>query len=283
MERLPGRVAGGVPTRRHRRTRSSSTRGARRGAGLLQRGARLLGRLALRGHPGDLQGPGDVLVGEHAGRPTSRAARGRAHLRRRREFTRLFGPLGAPAPRPHPAARLHLRRRSRPRRIDALEPDVRRLAVGMIERIAAAGRADLVDRPRLRASGARDLPAASACPTTTCRWSKQWAASRVMLNFGDLPVEEQVRPRREPGRVLALLRGPRRVALRAAAGRPHRRVWRRSTSAGRPVDLDRRDGRADPHPALRRPRDDHGAARRGAEGAARASADAGRSCATIRR
>ena len=44
---------------------------------------------------------------------------------------------------------------------------------------------------------------------------KEWAASRVYLNFGDLPVEEQVEHARQPRALLALLPGARRVALRA--------------------------------------------------------------------
>ena len=71
--------------------------------------------------------------------------------------------------------------------------------------------------------------------------------------------------------VLALLRRPRRGELRAAARRPHRRRWRASTSKATSRSRRERDRRPDPHPAVRRARDDDVAARRGAQGAARAA------------
>src|SRR5262249_18739681 len=77
------------------------------------------------------------------------------------------------------------------KRIAALEPEVRELTVAAIERFADRGRADLV------AQLARDLPAhvifrLIGVPDQDVPRVKEWALSRVYLNFGDISEEEQV-------------------------------------------------------------------------------------------
>src|SRR4051794_12903837 len=79
-----------------------------------------------------------------------------------------------------------------PRRIASLEPEVRALTVAAIERFQSRGRADLV------AELARDLPAhvifrLIGVPDADVPRVKEWALSRVYLNFGDISEEEQVR------------------------------------------------------------------------------------------
>jgi len=78
-----------------------------------------------------------------------------------------------------------------PRRIAALEPDVRALTVDAIARFASRGHADLV------AELARELPALVifrllGVPPDDVPQVKAWALDRVALNFGDVSVEEQV-------------------------------------------------------------------------------------------
>ena len=68
---------------------------------------------------------------------------------------------------------------------------MRELAVGMIDRMAPRGRADWV------AELTYDLPALVifillGVPETDVEPVKRWARSRLYLNFGDLPAEEQV-------------------------------------------------------------------------------------------
>src|SRR5262249_31263444 len=77
------------------------------------------------------------------------------------------------------------------KRIAALEPEVRELTVAAIERFADRGRADLV------AQLARDLPAhvifrLIGVPDQDVPRVKEWALSRVYLNFGDISEEAQV-------------------------------------------------------------------------------------------
>ncbi len=80
----------------------------------------------------------------------------------------------------HPAAH----RRARARRPQARDRDDRALRVRGPRRSR--------HRPGLRAARPRGLPARRG-PRLRRPMVKQWAASRVMLTFGDLPVEEQVR------------------------------------------------------------------------------------------
>jgi cytochrome P450 len=78
-----------------------------------------------------------------------------------------------------------------PRRIAALEPDVRALTVDAIRAFAGRGHADLV------AELARELPALVifrllGVPPEDVPQVKAWALDRVALNFGDVSVAEQV-------------------------------------------------------------------------------------------
>ncbi len=78
-----------------------------------------------------------------------------------------------------------------PRRVAAMEPDVRAMTLGMIERFERRGSADLV------ADLAFELPALVifhllGVPEHDVPLVKEWARSRVALNFADTPAGEQV-------------------------------------------------------------------------------------------
>ena len=78
-----------------------------------------------------------------------------------------------------------------PRRVASLEPEIRRLVSVMIDSFADRGRADLVTEL------AHELPALVifrmlGIPDADVPRVKEWAQSRVYMNFGDRPAEEQV-------------------------------------------------------------------------------------------
>jgi cytochrome P450 len=78
-----------------------------------------------------------------------------------------------------------------PRRVAVLEPEIRDIAVRMIEQMARLGRGDWV------AGLAYDLPALViflllGIPDTDVPSVKAWAQSRIYLNFGNLPEAEQI-------------------------------------------------------------------------------------------
>jgi cytochrome P450 len=105
-------------------------------------------------------------------------------------FSGLSG-LSARQPPDHTRIKRFVQKAFTPRRVAVLEPDIRALATAAIERIAPRGRADLV------ADLAYDLPALVifillGIPDRDVPKVKEWAQSRVYLNFGDLPVDEQV-------------------------------------------------------------------------------------------
>ena len=105
---------------------------------------------------------------------------------------RAYSGLSARQPPEHTRLRGFVRKAFTPRRIAVLEPQVRAITAGMIERVAPRGRGDLV------ADLAYDLPALVifrllGIPDADVPSVKEWAASRVFLNFGDAPVAEQVR------------------------------------------------------------------------------------------
>ena len=107
---------------------------------------------------------------------------------------RAYSGLSARQPPDHTRLRGFINKAFTPRRVATLEPEVRELAVGMIGRFAGRGHADLV------AELARDLPARVifrllGIPDEDVPRVKEWAESRVYMNFGDLPIEEQVAPR----------------------------------------------------------------------------------------
>ena len=98
--------------------------------------------------------------------------------------------LSARQPPDHTRLRRFIQKAFTPRRVAALEPEVRSLTVELVERMRAAGRGDLV------ADLANHLPALVifrllGAPDIDVEQAKRWALSRVYLNFGDLPVEQQ--------------------------------------------------------------------------------------------
>jgi cytochrome P450 len=104
---------------------------------------------------------------------------------------RAYSGLSARQPPDHTRLRGFINKAFTPRRVATLEPGVRELATRMIERFESRGHADLV--PELT----RDLPAfvifrLLGIPDEDVPNVKEWAESRVYLNFGDLPLEEQL-------------------------------------------------------------------------------------------
>ena len=98
--------------------------------------------------------------------------------------------LSARQPPDHTRLRRFIQKAFTPRRVAALEPTVRSLTVDLVERMREAGRGDLV------ADLANHLPALVifrllGAPDIDVEQAKRWALSRVYLNFGDLPVEQQ--------------------------------------------------------------------------------------------
>src|SRR3954451_16599508 len=99
--------------------------------------------------------------------------------------------LSGRQPPDHTRLRGFIKKAFTPRRIAALEPEVRALTVAAIERFADRGRADLV------AELARDLPAhvifrLLGVPDDDVPRVKEWALSRVYLNFGRISEAEPV-------------------------------------------------------------------------------------------
>ena len=133
--------------------------------------------------------PKVVLEREHAGAVQAAPSRGRAGPGRG-QLPGLQRAVGPPAARAHAPARL-IAKAFTPRRVAALEPEIRELTTAMIERFAGRGEADLVE------TLTHELPALVifrllGIPDEDVPHVKEWAASRVSLNFGDLPVSDQV-------------------------------------------------------------------------------------------
>jgi cytochrome P450 len=94
-------------------------------------------------------------------------------------------------PPDHTRLRSFVNRAFTPRRVAVLEPQIREIAVRMIERMAPRGHGDWV------ADLAYDLPALViflllGIPGADVPNVKAWAQSRVQLNFGNLPESDQV-------------------------------------------------------------------------------------------
>jgi cytochrome P450 len=105
-------------------------------------------------------------------------------------FTTYSG-LSARQPPEHTRLRGFIKKAFTPRRVAALEPEIRDIAVEMIGRFADRGHADMVGEL------AYDLPARVifrllGIPDEDVPKVKEWAQSRVYLNFGDQPLEQQV-------------------------------------------------------------------------------------------
>jgi cytochrome P450 len=107
------------------------------------------------------------------------------------EFTAYSG-LSARQPPDHTRLRGFIKKAFTPRRVAVLEPQIREIAVRMIDAFDASGEpVDLVsaltyELPALvifRLLGVPDEDVADV---------KRWAASRVVLTFGDQPLEEQL-------------------------------------------------------------------------------------------
>lgn len=99
--------------------------------------------------------------------------------------------LSGRMPPDHTRLRRFINKAFTPRRVQQLEPFIRATAARMIEAFARDGRADLVGQL------AYELPALVifrmlGIPDADVPSVKAWANSRVLLNFGDRPVEEQV-------------------------------------------------------------------------------------------
>lgn len=105
-------------------------------------------------------------------------------------FAGNFG-LSGRVPPDHTRLRRFINKAFTPRRVQALEPHIRELTTRMIDAFVHDGRADLV------AQLAYELPALViftllGIPERDVPNVKIWANSRVLLNFGDLPVAEQI-------------------------------------------------------------------------------------------
>jgi len=102
-----------------------------------------------------------------------------------------FSGLSARQPPDHTRIKGFVQKAFTPKRVALLEPEIRSLTVSLISRFAPAGRADWV------AELAYDLPALVifillGIPDEDVPRVKEWAASRLYLNFGDRPEEEQL-------------------------------------------------------------------------------------------
>jgi cytochrome P450 len=100
--------------------------------------------------------------------------------------------LSGRQPPEHTRLRGFIKKAFTPRRVASMEPTIRAIAASTIASFADRGEADLV------AELARDLPALVVfrmlgIPDEDVPNVKAWAQSRVYMNFGDLPVREQVR------------------------------------------------------------------------------------------
>jgi cytochrome P450 len=104
-------------------------------------------------------------------------------------FANVSG-LSGRQPPDHTRLRGFIKKAFTPRRVASLEPDIRAIATAMIDRFADRGHADLVTELT------HELPALVifrmlGIPDADVPQVKEWAQSRVYMNFGDRPVEEQ--------------------------------------------------------------------------------------------
>ena len=104
---------------------------------------------------------------------------------------RAYSGLSGRQPPEHTRLRGFIAKAFTPRRVAVLEPQIRELTRAMLDRFAGAGSADLV------AALTHELPALVifrllGIPDEDVPRVKEWAASRVFLNFGDAPAAEQV-------------------------------------------------------------------------------------------
>ncbi len=98
--------------------------------------------------------------------------------------------LSGHQPPDHTRLRGFIKKAFTPRRVASLEPEIRAIATRMIDRFADRGHADLVGEL------AHELPALVifrmlGIPDEDVPRVKEWAQSRVYMNFGDAPLAEQ--------------------------------------------------------------------------------------------
>ena len=98
--------------------------------------------------------------------------------------------LSGRQPPDHTRLRGFIKKAFTPRRVAAMEDPIRAIAIRMIERFAQRGDADLVTEL------AHELPALVifrmlGIPDADVPDVKRWAQSRVFMNFGDAPADEQ--------------------------------------------------------------------------------------------
>ncbi|HWV85110.1 MAG TPA: cytochrome P450 [Capillimicrobium sp.] len=99
--------------------------------------------------------------------------------------------LSGKQPPDHTRLRGFVKKAFTPRRVASLEPEIRAITTEMIDRFAGRGHADLVTEL------AFELPALVifrmlGVPAEEVPKVKAWAQSRVAMNFGDAPLEEQM-------------------------------------------------------------------------------------------
>ena len=200
--------------------------GACRGSGLLQPRASTTGSSRATTTSAPSSATRDLLLGEHAGAVQAAPGRGAADPRGRRLLGR-HRPVGQAAARPHAPARLHqegvhaaAHRRDRARHPRHRRGDDRRAS-------PTAG------APTSSPSSPTSCPrwSSSACsgsPTRTCR-GQGLGAQPGRLNFGDLPVAEQVHHAENLVSYWRYCQRPRRVALARTHATTSRAHWPGST------------------------------------------------------
>ena len=163
---------------------------------------------------------------------------------------RAYSGLSGRQPPEHTRLRGFIAKAFTPRRVAVLEPQIRELTRAMLDRFAGRGEADLVDGARPTSCPALVIFRLLGIPDEDVPRVKEWAASRVYLNFGDAPVDEQVAHAENLVALLALL--PR--ADRGAPGARRATTCRRTSCASTTTSISLgRDGRARLRPADRRP------------------------------
>ena len=181
--------------------------------------------------------------------------------------------LSARQPPDHTRLRRFIQKAFTPRRVAALEPEVRSLTVGLIERMQLGRQGRPRRRPRESPPGARHLPTARR--TRHRRGAGKAVGAESGLSQLRRPAGRRAgRARAQPRGVRPLLRRSRRRELRAARGRP---PWRPGPHLPRRRRLpdQGRDRRTGLHAAVRRSRDDDIAARMRPEGVARTAGSLG--------
>ena len=188
---------------------------------------------ALRRHPRDLQGPRD-FSSENTQSPFRERPAEVQRGARRGGMTGFSG-LSARQPPDHTRLQGFVTKAFTPKRVALLEPWIRDAGAHReIDAMAAKGRADWV------ADVAYELPALVifhmlGIPDAGRGRREGWAQSRVYLNFGDLPVEEQVEHAENLVRYWRYCEDLVESRFAHPQRRPHRRA-RADLSGRRPLD-----------------------------------------------